>query len=184
MYFRRYKMKLTKVYLNLFLITTISLFINSTADAKPSRSQNSQWSVEAEEIEIFVPPPDRTTPVRTRTGGNSKPGRKTLSELLYNLNNVTIDNLPTNTTVSDSDREDNLSQTTVLDSQNTERYRVLVEVKNREQEERVRSLYPEAFSTIYNQQSMLQIGVFSNQENAEKTVRTIKNIGLSATIIP
>ncbi|MGK7914709.1 MAG: DUF1565 domain-containing protein, partial [Prochloraceae cyanobacterium] len=63
------------------------------------------------------------------------------------------------------------------------RHRVVVALKDANQEAIVRSLYPDSFSTVYQGRSMLQVGVFSSLENAEKTWQSLKDLGLNAMIV-
>ncbi len=63
-------------------------------------------------------------------------------------------------------------------------YRVVVAVNNSSDKTRVRSLFPEAFSTSYQGRSMLQVGLFSDKNNAEKAEQSLKNVGLKPIIVP
>lgn len=63
------------------------------------------------------------------------------------------------------------------------RYKVLVETTNNSQQTKVRSLYPDAFTTVYQGKSMLQVGVFSNQSKAENTSRSLQQLGLNTYIL-
>ena len=63
------------------------------------------------------------------------------------------------------------------------RHRVIVALKDANQEAIVRSLYPDSFSTVYQGKSMLQVGVFSSLENAEKTWQSLNDLGLNAMIV-
>ena len=64
----------------------------------------------------------------------------------------------------------------------TKSYRVMVEVINSSQESQVRSLYPQAFQTVYQGKSMLQIGNFSQRQNAETAFQSIQNLGWDGII--
>ncbi len=63
-------------------------------------------------------------------------------------------------------------------------YRVMAAVSNEMQQTQVRSLYPDAFPTSYNGQRVLQVGVFSTQENAQQAYQSLQNAGLRAIMIP
>lgn len=63
------------------------------------------------------------------------------------------------------------------------KYRVIAEANGDRQEEQVRSLYPDAFTTIYQGKFMLQVGVFSDQNAAENTVQSLERIGISGMIL-
>ena len=63
-------------------------------------------------------------------------------------------------------------------------YRVVVAANDSQDQYRVRSLYPDAFKTSYNGRSMLQVGLFSSRDNAQKAYQSLENAGLDAIIIP
>lgn len=63
-------------------------------------------------------------------------------------------------------------------------YRVMASVSGQQQQEQVRSLYPDAFATSYQGQRVLQVGVFSTQENATQAYQSLQNAGLRAIMIP
>ena len=65
----------------------------------------------------------------------------------------------------------------------TTKYRVIAEATNDNQKTRVRSLYPDAFTTIYQGKSMLQIGVFSNRNTAENVLQSLEKIGVYGVIL-
>ncbi len=62
-------------------------------------------------------------------------------------------------------------------------YRVVVAVNSRQDQTRVRSLFPEAFSTSYQGRSMLQVGLFSDKDNAQKAEQSLRSLGLKPIII-
>jgi parallel beta-helix repeat protein len=62
------------------------------------------------------------------------------------------------------------------------RYRVLVEVATERDQELVRYLAPGAFSTVSQGRRVMQVGVFSNQYNADGMVQTLNSNGLRAMI--
>ena len=68
-------------------------------------------------------------------------------------------------------------------SDTTTKYRVIAEAINDSQKEQVRSLYPDAFITIYQSKSMLQVGVFSSQNQAESVVQSLEQIGIKGVIL-
>ena len=63
------------------------------------------------------------------------------------------------------------------------RYKVLVEALNADEEDEVRSLYPEAFKTIYQGESWLQVGAFSNWDKAKQAERTLVDLGLETYLV-
>ena len=65
----------------------------------------------------------------------------------------------------------------------TVKYKVLVEIVDRYAESKVRSLYPEAFATIYQGKSVLQIGAFNNWDKAIEAEKSLINLGLGTYIL-
>ena len=61
-------------------------------------------------------------------------------------------------------------------------YRIVVPVTNNTQAKRVRGLYPDAFSVVYNGKPMLQVGIFSTKQKADNTLRNLKKIGLTGIV--
>ncbi|EAZ92087.1 DUF3747 domain-containing protein [Crocosphaera chwakensis] len=72
---------------------------------------------------------------------------------------------------------------TERNTQTSQSYRVVVAVGSSQDRTRVRSLFPEAFSTSYQGRSMLQVGLFSDKNNAQKAEQSLKSIGLNPIII-
>ena len=68
-------------------------------------------------------------------------------------------------------------------SNRTNEYRVIVEATNDSQKEQVRSLYPDAFPTIYQGKSMLQVGVFSSKNTADIVLQSLEKIGIKGVIL-
>ncbi len=62
-------------------------------------------------------------------------------------------------------------------------YRVMVDPLNERQKEEVKQLYPQAFATTYNGQSLWQIASFQDQYKAEQVLETINKIGISGLIV-
>ena len=63
------------------------------------------------------------------------------------------------------------------------KYKVLVEVLDDGEENEVRSLYPEAFKTIYQGDPWLQVGAFSNLDKAKQAEDNLANLGLATYLI-
>ena len=68
-------------------------------------------------------------------------------------------------------------------STSTTKYRVIAEATNDSQKTRVRSLYPDAFTTIYQGKSMLQIGAFTDRNKAENVLQSLERIGVQGVIL-
>ena len=71
----------------------------------------------------------------------------------------------------------------VLGSRAQVKYKVLVEVLDDGEENEVRSLYPEAFKTIYQGQPWLQVGAFSNWDKAKRAEQNLIDLGLGTYLI-
>jgi parallel beta-helix repeat protein len=62
------------------------------------------------------------------------------------------------------------------------RYRVTVDAPTSREQSRVRSVVPEAFRTILNGRTVMQVGVFRDAKNANEVVDTLNRNGIRATI--
>ena len=63
------------------------------------------------------------------------------------------------------------------------KYKVLVEAIDERAESEVRSLYPQAFRTVFEGQSLLQIGAFNSRDKAKQAEGTLSNLGLSTFLL-
>lgn len=63
------------------------------------------------------------------------------------------------------------------------KYKVLVEALSKKEEAEVRSLYPEAFKTIYQGEFWLQVGAFGNWDKAKRAERNLVNLGLETYLV-
>ena len=63
------------------------------------------------------------------------------------------------------------------------KYKVLVEVLDNGEEDEVRSIYPEAFKTIYQGESWLQVGAFGDWDKAKRAEQNLINLGLGTYLI-
>lgn len=62
-------------------------------------------------------------------------------------------------------------------------YRVLVEASESSQQKQLRSLYPDAFRTVYQGRAMWQVGVFKTWDSADRVLQSVKNVGLDGLIL-
>ena len=83
--------------------------------------------------------------------------------------------------VNDSSQISSLSD--VLGSNAAIKYKVLVEAEDESTQLEVRSLYPQAFATVYQGKSVLQVGAFNNWDKAKQTQRSLEDIGLDTHIL-
>jgi hypothetical protein len=119
---------------------------------------------------------------------NLNSGRKNLGDLLVvapgangDDDNSTNNNLSVpNINIPSGQTRPNNNTTNVS---NVQGYRVLVEAKNNDGIDRVKSLYPEAFRTNYNGKSMLQVGRFTSREKADITAKSLEDLGMKVMIV-
>jgi parallel beta-helix repeat protein len=69
-------------------------------------------------------------------------------------------------------------------SQTGLRYRVMVEIANQSEQERVRFIAPGAFATVWQGKGVMQAGVFSSRYNANEMLKLLKRNGLRGMISP
>jgi parallel beta-helix repeat protein len=64
------------------------------------------------------------------------------------------------------------------------RYRVIVEIANQSEQERVRSIAPGAFATVWQGRGVMQAGIFSSRYNANEVLKLLNRNGLRGVISP
>ena len=137
-------------------------------------------------VPIAVAPAATSTPSRQLSyPRNSNPqNRKDLSDILAVSPNLAPNiNEQTNFTpdVIPDKQESNYPGEVSLIPVST--YRVMAETLNKQQEQELFSIYPDAFKTTYNGQSMWQIGVFRTQEGATQALEKLNDSGLSGLVV-
>jgi len=90
---------------------------------------------------------------------------------------------PSSALNSNSPQIGSLSDVLGSSSANEVKYKVLVEALDSEEQEEVRSLYPDAFATIYGGKSVLQVGAFSDRTKAEQATESLEDLGLDTHIL-
>ena len=142
-------------------------------------------SPEAEGVAIAVPLPSTAQPLPSAAKPDTPVGsRRTLSDVLVVApqnpsSSAGSERLPVPQQPIPSAEPSPVSQLT--DAQN---YKVMVEAADASQATKVRSLYPDAFSAVYEGRSLLQIGVFSSRDNADKALQSLENLGLTGVLVP
>lgn len=63
-------------------------------------------------------------------------------------------------------------------------YRVIVEVNNVSDRNKVKSVVPNAFTSRYQGRSVMQVGIFQSQANAEEIRQKLRQKGLQVRVIP
>lgn len=63
------------------------------------------------------------------------------------------------------------------------KYKVLVEAEDADSQAEVRSLYPQAFATIYQGKSVLQVGAFNNWDKAKQAEQSLTDLGLDTYLL-
>lgn len=141
-----------------------------TAETQPSRVSN-QSNFTSEPSKNPLPPPP------TPSQSNEPPPLPSFSELppLEPPTSKSVSGVvpPPSANAVNTGRNIGTSQS----------YRVVVAVSSSQDRTRVRSLFPEAFSTSYQGRSMLQVGLFSDKNNAQKAEQSLRSIGLKPIII-
>jgi hypothetical protein len=126
-----------------------------TASAGGSRNPN-----------LLPPPPSPKIPRSVNSGIQSSNGLPSVNSSVNSSDTLFLGNSDVNSSASATS------------------YRVMAAVSGEQQQEQVRSLYPDAFATSYRGQRVLQVGVFSTQENATQAYQSLQNAGLRAIMIP
>ena len=131
------------------------------------------------------PPPPTSTPTPTSTTTtNSKTNREGLLDLVFVAPNA-ASNINRQMTfqpdIPSAPKTQELAERTPVTLNSG--YRVVAETLNRNQEKKVRSLYPDAFTTTYNGQPVWQVGVFQNRDRAVKVLENLNNQGISGLIV-
>lgn len=71
----------------------------------------------------------------------------------------------------------------VLGSSSQIKYKVLVEALNIVEESEVKAIYPQAFKTFFEGQSLLQIGAFNSWDKAKQAEETLIDLGLETFVL-
>ena len=84
---------------------------------------------------------------------------------------------------ANGDNINSLSDVLAVSSPATIKYRVLAEASDSSQKSAIKSLYPQAFNTVYQGKSMMQIGAFSDRAKAEAASNSLTDLGLNSYIL-
>jgi hypothetical protein len=142
----------------------------SNSDKKPINNDNTIRSIDLSPHS--TPSPSSTeNNLPSITTSTNLPRRRNLTDILV------LSNPPVNPANPPSNSISPIASATTGNV-----YKVLVGVNNQNQESLVKSLYPEAFPTVFNGQSMLQVGVFSSVNNADDVARSLQSKGLNTEI--
>jgi len=158
---------------------------------KPSQSTVARLNIPAPETpkidttaNLSLPAPP---PVMEKSVGNK--------ELVFNASGSTTSDVasrktepvpfpPTaNTSALGSNTSQVASLSDVLGSSNQIKYKVLVEALNSTEEREIKAIYPQAFKTIFEGQSLLQIGAFNSWDKAKKAEATLIDLGLETFVL-
>jgi hypothetical protein len=63
------------------------------------------------------------------------------------------------------------------------RYRVIVYTASTQEQNRVKSLVPDAFRSSYQGRSVIQVGAFPTLEEAQTRLELVRNAGLRAELV-
>ncbi|AFZ33901.1 parallel beta-helix repeat protein [Stanieria cyanosphaera PCC 7437] len=141
---------------------------------------------------VSSPPALPTSASDTNSVADSNPNKElvftastnhSISESNFPPQPSTITNLPRNQVNTLSDVFGSEHEQVTSPSPITAKYRVLVEANHSSQQSQVRSLFPDAFTTVYLGKSMLQVGAFSNKDKAEGAFESLQNLGLKSYLL-
>jgi hypothetical protein len=141
----------------------------STVDKKPINNSNTIRSIDLSPNSSSSPTENNLSSITTAP---NLPKRRNLTDILVLSNPAPNPINPVSNSVSPVASASSMGDV----------YKVLVAVDNQNQESLVKSLYPEAFRTVFNGQSMLQVGVFSTVNNANDVARSLQSRGLKTQI--
>lgn len=153
---------------NSYTMRSIDLSPNSTPSPRHGVITPSVSSVNSPSSTAF---PATETSLPSITTPSNLPRRRSLNDILVQSNSSENPvNLPSN------------YPPRVASASLGDVYKVLVGVNNQNQESLVKSLYPDAFRTVFNGQSMLQVGVFSTVNKADDVARSLQSRGFKIEI--
>jgi parallel beta-helix repeat protein len=131
---------------------------------------------EISDQETLPPPPITNNFAQSISQSASQStSQSTGKEYIFSAPEANAENTPNNVS--------NLSNLLPTSNPSEIKYRVVVEAKNNTQQAQIKSLYPQAFSTVYQGKSMLQVGAFSDRSKAEITSRSLADLGLNSHIL-
>ena len=131
--------------------------------------------------ETLPPPPSFPSSDNVASTNSSNGINNNLSSKLNNESKELVFSAPDSDITASNNRSGSLLS--YSNAAPTIRYRVLVEASNPSQQAKVRSLYPDAFRTVYQSKTMLQVGAFSQRGKAEAASRSMANLGLNSHIL-
>ena len=149
---------------------------NTTPEADPPINQ----------VETLPPPPpigdrsDRSTQKELVFSAPDSQNNAVSGQIVTTIN---VDSASNSNLPSSSNNVRSLSDLLTNSNLGTPRYRVLVEVENKNQQQQIVNRHPEAFNTTYQGKSMLQIGAFSDRSLAETASRSLANLGFQSYIL-
>ncbi|NJN76273.1 MAG: hypothetical protein HC796_08870 [Synechococcaceae cyanobacterium RL_1_2] len=62
-------------------------------------------------------------------------------------------------------------------------YRVFAPLRTPEEEKTIRNLFPQSFAREYRQNSVLQVGLYQDYNNAEQVLSTLRSMNIVAFIV-
>ncbi|MBF2055966.1 MAG: hypothetical protein IGQ45_01835 [Cyanobacterium sp. T60_A2020_053] len=148
--------------------------ITPSADASPyDYTPSDNPTVATPTVNVPQTAPSNAIPRPNSSAPRNTNQRRDLKEILV------FDTITVSPEVIEQHRQSRVSNNNLSGS-----FRVLVGVKNSSEETRLKSLYPNAFRTTHQGQTLWQIGVFSNRQNADNAAQPLKGAGLNPIITP
>lgn len=134
-------------------------------------------------INIPVPPPDRPKATSASPSSNNTATRSTSSDariLPVPAAPIPLGNTGDIARISVS----NSTSSGVLTSRANLQYRVVVAAEDEQTQALVQSIAPGAFTTVVDGRSVIQVGAFSNRDNAEEAIAMLSRNGFQGIIQP
>ncbi|MGF1479443.1 MAG: DUF3747 domain-containing protein [Cyanophyceae cyanobacterium] len=150
-------------------------------DPQPlSTASDADSPLEPPEVERVVVPVPASAPSPAPANSVSSPSRRSLSDILRvapraddGSGELRVSKLPVPHPPPNSSQSNPASSGT---------FKVLVSASS-SQAPKVRSLYPDAFSTTHNGQAMIQVGVFSSRDRVNVVLQSLDELGLTGLVL-
>ena len=141
-----------------------------TINPNQTLTSNPQPSTQGRSINVS--PDNNVATQKTPLPPQPRDGRRSLKDILVQSNPTGSTNITTTS--------NNIS---LLSKSGQKIYKVLVNVKSAEDKNKIKAVYPEAFSKNINGDSFLQIGIFTNQDNVNQVSQALANLGFKAVVM-
>ncbi|AFZ47368.1 hypothetical protein Cyast_1404 [Cyanobacterium stanieri PCC 7202] len=155
---------------------------NQTPTATTTTPNNNSASNNSSAVQINVNSNNTSTTTQSPSVDNSNvpiQRRRSLREIMvFDRPN------PAPTTNNNPAPTNNNSNIAAVNNSNSGAFRVFVRANNATEESRVKEIYPEAFRSNYQGNTVWQVGLFSTRQNAEQAAQPLRNAGLTPILTP